>query len=86
LISLNLGWRKGGEKKVKEVNTDISTQLKEELQVTMLVLIYEWLLPILLERASGLFRSLLDDHKDLDVDNSHARSPAYLLQPQSDEH
>jgi hypothetical protein len=42
--------RIGGEggKKVKGVNTDISTQLKDELQVTVLVLIYEQLLPLLL--------------------------------------
>ena len=35
------------ERKLKRINTDISTQLKDELQVTMLVLIYEPLLPLL---------------------------------------
>jgi hypothetical protein len=62
-------------RKLKSINTDISTQLKDELQVTTLVLIYEQLLPplllfCLLERVDGLFPSLLADRKDLDVGNS----------------
>ena len=67
------GREKEKERKLKRVNTDISTQFKDELQVTMLVLIYEQLLPpllfCLLERVDGLFDSLLADHKDLNVDN-----------------
>src|SRR5215203_784304 len=73
------------------VHTDISTKLNDELQVTMLVLIYEKLLPTLLlfcllERVDGLFPSLLADCKDLDVDNSHAPYQVYLPLLESDEH
>ena len=53
-------------------------------------LIYEPLLPILLfcllERVDDLFPSLLDDRKDLDVDNSHAPYQAYLPQLESGLH
>ncbi len=80
-------WREG-EKNVKRINTDISTQLKDELQVTMLVLIYEQLLPslllvCLLERVDGLFPSLLADYKDLDVGNNLVLHQAYLPQLES---
>ena len=68
------GREKEKERKLKRVNTDISTQFKDKPQDTTLVLIYEPLLPILLfcllERISILFLSLLADCKDLDVDNS----------------
>ena len=70
------------ERKLNRIDTDISTQIKDQLQVTMLVLIYDdLLLPLLfclLERSGGLFPSLLADYKDLDVDNSHVPYQAYL--------
>ena len=75
-------------RKLKRINTNILTQLKDELQVTTLSLSYEQLLPplllfCLLERGGGLFRSLLADRKDLDVGNNLVPYPAYLLQPES---
>ena len=64
--------------------TDISTQLKDELQVIMLILIYEVAtLAFLLERGGGLFPSLLVDRKDLDVDSSLVPCQTYLPQLQS---
>ena len=63
--------------------TDISTQLKDELQVIMLILIYERALAFLLERGGGLFPSLLVDRKDLDVDSSLVPCQTYLPQLQS---
>ena len=61
----------------------VSTQLKDELQVSRLFSFMSSTLAFLLERVDGLFPSLLADHKDLDVGNSLVPYQAYLPQPES---
>jgi hypothetical protein len=59
------------KKKIRErVNMLVSIQLKDELQVSLLLTYLRAALSFLLERVDGSFPSLLADRKDLDVDNS----------------